>query len=152
MAAPRSFTAKELESVRTYYVSVLGNKSKVARKFRTTRETIRVLAVEHNWDSDIPKIEQQTREITNRSIAEHRAITIALIDEYVDHQKTLAKSGKDFDASGVVSLVKTRELLTGNATDRLEFDLTRFLAEWSKLDPEERRQRLAEARSKRSPA
>ena len=142
-----------------FYVANRGHKTKTAQKFGVTRETIRLLSVKHWWDADIPTIEAATRELSNRTVAEARAVAVTAIDKYLDKQLEFIRDDKircpesttdGFNPEGAEKMVKTRELLTGGDTERVDLGIDKFLEVWSKLDPTERRERLARARSRRS--
>lgn len=124
---PRNFDAKTLEEIRQTFIELSGNCSETGQQFGAHRHTIEALRDKHDWLKDIPEIEAETRRIANRSVAEANAKIIEAIDLYVDKQLEHIEAGRikghekeleGFDVRGVSDATKTRQLLTGGATER----------------------------------
>jgi hypothetical protein len=132
---PRNFDAKTLEEIRQTFIKLSGNCTETGLQFGAHRHTIESLRDKHDWLKDIPEIEAETRRIANRSVAEANAKIIKGIDLYIDKQlkhieKGLIKGHEKelpgYDVRGVSDATKTRQLLTGGATDRPDYsNLTR---------------------------
>ena len=139
--------AEQLVAARQFWYECGQNIQKTAEKLKLAQPTIRRYRDEFEWVKWAKAADEKTAEAGLLSVAARRAKILKLGDDYLERLKPHVKHGqiKAQSVGGEIQkLAQTSELLTGGATERIDFDdlVERFV----RMPAEERRKFIDEIR------